>query len=410
MNSGTRALLALAAGLAVGASVRAVQMPMLTDAAKALAPIGALWLTALRMTLVPLIFSLVVSGVGAWAGMGRGGRVFATMAAIFAGLLVASTLTGSGLMFAMLRFWPVAPGALSGLAQAAHAAQPAIPSVTDQIMGLIPANPVAAAAEGAMTPLVVFAVIFGLALSRIDPTRAAAVEGMVQGVGEVMMTIVEWILTLAPVGIFVLALGLALNTGLQAAGAVAQSVIMVSAAPALGIGLCYLIAWIGGGVGPLRFARAAVGPQAVAAGTTSSMATLPAMIEAAETALACPPAVAGAILPLAVSTFRFGNVILIGATMVFAAAASGHTPTLGQVIVAALVTVLTSVGVVGLPAAAVIYAAEAPGFQAMGAPLELLPLFVVTSAIPDIFDTVCNVTADLAVTTIAQRLIGRATG
>jgi proton glutamate symport protein len=185
----------------------------------------------------------------------------------------------------------------------------------------------------------------------------------------------------------------------------AQAVVMTSALPAVGIGLCYLIARFAGGVGLARFARAAMGPQAVAAGTTSSMATLPAMIEAAETGLDCPASVAGAVLPLAVSTFRFGNVILITGTALFAANAAGVHPNVAQIAIAGFVVILTNIGVVGLPAAAVLYAAEAPAFQAIGAPLELLPLLIALSAIPDILDTVCNVTADLAVTTVVRRLI-----
>lgn len=409
VNSGTRALIALAGGLAVGAAVKAGHAPALLAAARALAPIGALWLAALRMTLVPLIFTLVVSGVGSWASFGQGGRMIARAGGLFVVLLAISAAAGAGLMSGLLRLWPAQPGALAALVHGAReAAQPVVPSIAEQLVGIIPANPVAAAADGAMTPLVVFALVFGLALTRIDPARRDAVQAVLQGVGEAMMVIVEWVLAATPAGVFVLALGVALNTGLEAAGVLFQGMVMTSAAPALGIALCYLLARFGGGVDMVRFARAALAPQAVAAGTTSSMATLPAMIEAAEIGLDTPPALAGAILPLAVSTFRVGNVFLISATAVFAAHAVGLHPSLAQIAITGFVVVLTNFGVVGLPAAAVLYAAEAPAFQAIGAPLEILPLLIATAAIPDIFDTVCNVTADLAVTTVVQRLtLGR---
>ena len=71
------------------------------------------------------------------------------------------------------------------------------------------------------------------------------------------------------------------------------------------------------------------------------------------------------------------------------------------------ITILTNLGVIGLPAAAVLYAAEAPAFAGIGAPIELLPLLIATSAIPDILDTVCNVTADLAALTWVGRLARR---
>lgn len=412
MNSGTRALIGLAVGLIVGAAIKAAHVGALTTLAGALAPLGTLWLSALRMTLVPLIFALVVSGVGSWSSFGQGGRMVARAGGLFLAVLAFSAAAGAGLMSGMLHLWPAQAGALDALVRAApKAAHPVVPSIVEQLIGIIPTNPVASAAEGAMTPLVVFALVFGLALTRIDPARRDAVHAVVQGIGEAMMTIVEWVLVVTPVGVFVLALGVALNTGLDAAGVLFQGMVMTSMAPAVGISLCYLLARFAGGVDLLTFARAAIGPQAVAAGTTSSMATLPAMIEAAEQGLGCPPALAGAVLPLAVSTFRVGNVFLISATAVFAAHAAGLNPTIGQVAVTGLVIVVTNFGVVGLPAAAVLYAAEAPAFQAIGAPLELLPLLIAVSAIPDIVDTVCNVTADLAVTTVVRRLtLGPAVG
>ena len=407
MSSATRTLIALLVGLAAGAAIKASGLGWLADLARGLAPVGALWLSALKMTLVPLVFTLVVSGVSAWAGIGQGGRMIGGALALFAGLLVLAATLGALLTSLMLKVWPTAPGALDFLGHAAKAAHPPVPTVTDQIMGLIPTNPVAAAAGGDMTPLVVFALLFGLALAGIGDARRLAVREVLQGVADVMMAIVGWVLKVAPLGVFVLALGVALNTGLQAAGVLVEALVMKCALPAVGIGLCYLIARILGGVRFARFARAALGPQAVAAGTTSSMATLPAMIEAAETRLGCPPALAGAILPLAVSTFRLGNVIMVTGTVVFAASAAGLHPSFTQIAVAAFVVILTNIGVMGLPAAAVLYAAEAPGLQAIGAPLELLPLFIAISAIPDIFDTVCNVTADLAATTVVQRFTVR---
>jgi Na+/H+-dicarboxylate symporter len=138
------------------------------------------------------------------------------------------------------------------------------------------------------------------------------------------------------------------------------------------------------------------------------MASLPAMIEAAERRLDCPPEVAGAVLPLAVSTFRFGNVSLVMATATFVATATGHPPGLAQFALGGAVVILTNIGVPGLPAAAVMYAASAPGWVAMGAPLELFPLMLAISSGPqDIFTTVCNVSHDLAAGTVLQRWLGR---
>jgi len=407
MNSATRTFLALVAGLALGAAVRAFGSEALIAAGKLTAPIGALWLAALKMTLVPLIFALIVSGVSSWSGAhGGGGKLIGRTLALFAGLLVLAAVTGTVATTLILQAWPVRSGALEALAQAPAGPPPQVPTIVEQIVGMIPTNPVGAAADGAMAPLVIFALLFALALGRGRPDRREAFLLTIQAVGDAMMQIVTWVLAIAPLGVFVLALNIALTTGLQTAGVLFQAMLVMVLAPLAGIAFAYLIARIGGGVPFGVFARAAIGPQAVAAGTTSSMATLPALIEAAETKLNMPPALAGSVLPLAVSTFRFGNVLIVMSLAIFASYAVGHQPTLVELAAAGVAAILTNIGIPGLPAIAVLYAADAPAFQAMGAPLELLPLLIAVSAPSDVVDTVCNVTADLAAATVVRRWVG----
>jgi Na+/H+-dicarboxylate symporter len=128
------------------------------------------------------------------------------------------------------------------------------------------------------------------------------------------------------------------------------------------------------------------------------------MIEAAERRLDCPPEVAGAVLPLAVSTFRFGNVSLVMASGIFVAVAAGHPPGLAQIALTGAVAMLTNIGVPGLPAAAVFYAAAAPAWVELGAPLELFPFILAISSGPqDIVTTVCNISHDLAAGTVLQK-------
>lgn len=406
MNGATRTLAALLGGLALGAALQAWGAPQLTAMARAIAPLGALWLTALKMTLVPLIFSLVASGIASRSAKESGGRLVGLAFALFAGLLTLAVINSAVVTRLILAAWPVAPDAFAGLAPP-PAAIPHLPTIVEQVLGLIPTNPVAAAAEGAMGPLVIFALIFGLALGRVRADRREAVETVLEGVADAMMQIVDWTLRFAPVGVFVLALELALQSGVQAAGVLGQALVVTIAPPIVGIGWSYVVARGLGGVTLPRFARAAMGPQAVAAGTTSSMASLPAMIEAAERRLDCPPEIAGAVLPLAVSTFRFGNVSLVMATGIFVATAVGHPPGLAQIALAGAVAILTNIGVPGLPALAVIYAASAPAWQALGAPLELFPLMLAIAGPQDIAVTVCNVSHDVAAGTVMQRWLGR---
>ncbi len=139
------------------------------------------------------------------------------------------------------------------------------------------------------------------------------------------MRIVHGVLWFAPLGIFVLALGIGSEAGIAAAAVLGQAVVVCVIVTIGGIGLAYGFAGMAG-VDLKRFAAAAIGPQATAAGTCSSMATLPAMIEAAETWMDISPALAGTILPLTASTFRFGTAISGGVVCVFASAVAGIHP------------------------------------------------------------------------------------
>jgi Na+/H+-dicarboxylate symporter len=159
------------------------------------------------------------------------------------------------------------------------------------------------------------------------------------------------------------------------------------------------------GVPPARFFRAALGPQALAASTQSSMACLPALVQAAESFELPRPFVA-TIMPLAVTTFRFGNVCGGVAAGLIGAQLFGIHPGIATISMAILIGVLTNIGVIGLPGQAVLLAAYGPIYTALGAPIESLTLLIAVFTLPDILDTTCNVTADLAATVLIARLGG----
>jgi Na+/H+-dicarboxylate symporter len=407
MKSPRVLLLALLAGLGLGLAVRFSGQPALLALVTAAKPIGTLWLNALKMTLVPLVFAMVASSVIASAVAGSGGRMLGRALALFLLLLAAAAVIGMVALKIILHFWPLPADALAGLALAPVAAPVAIPSIPDQIITLVPTNPVAAAAAGQMMPLVIFALIFGLAAARIARAGRSGLAVLLKDLTDIMLVIVDWVLWAAPIGIFVLALGLAQTAGAGMAALLGQFMILQCGISIVAIAACYGLVALTGAEGVRRFALAAAGPQAMAAGTTSSMATLPAMLEAAERGLGVPERVVGTVLPLAVSIFRFGSVVTTTSAVLIATYAAGLHPSFGQMAALAVVIILSNMSMAGLPATAILYAVEAPAFQLMGAPIELLPLFVAVIAIPDIFITTANVTADLAVVAIIGRFAGR---
>ncbi len=161
------------------------------------------------------------------------------------------------------------------------AAVPELPTLRGFIVGLVPTNPIRAAVDGAMLPLIVFTLLFALATTRLPDDRRANVTGLFRAISEAMLIIVQWILRLTPVGVFALALGMGRDLGLAAAGAVGYYVMVLSGMLLALTLVVYPVVAVVTRRSPLVFARAVAPAQAVAAGTRSSLASLPAMIESA---------------------------------------------------------------------------------------------------------------------------------
>jgi Na+/H+-dicarboxylate symporter len=394
---------ALLAGISSGLLLRLWGGGGVLALADALRPLGQLWVQGLQMTLVPLVFAMVASGVASAVAGGTGARLIGGAMLLFVALLTAAVTLGALTTAALLSLWPMPAHALAGLPDLATVAPPPLPSVGDQLLAIVPVNPVAAAAAGQMMPLVVFAIVFGFAATRMPPREGGGIIGLLDEIAKIMLTIVEWVLWFAPAGIFVLALGATQHAGFGMASLLGHYVVLGIVVPLIAITACYVLIAVAGPIGTKRFAQGVLAPQAMAAGTCSSMATLPAMIEAAITRLGISEPVAGTILPLAATSFRFASTAAGMAGIVLAAYAAGEHPSGTQLMLAGAVTVLANMGAAGLPAAAVVYASMAPGFQILGAPLGLIPFYIAAIALPDIFLTVANVTADLTATSLLAR-------
>lgn len=397
-----RVLAGLLVGLAVGVVTAATRHPALVAIATAIEPIGTLWTNAIRMTVIPLVVALVITGVAAVADVRHLGRLGARLAPAFVVLLVASGL------FALL----IAPPALGRLAIPADvaaslrgavpdmAAQPEMPTLVERIVASVPANPVRAAADAAMLPLIVFTLVFAVALARIDPARRQPVVQLFVSIGDAMLVVVGWILALAPLGIFALALGLAARLGARAAGALVYYMVTLSAVLFLFMLLLYPIASLIGRVSVARFAAALAPAQAVAFSSRSSLAALPALITGARERLDASPAVTGFVLPLAVSVFRANVPIawIVGA--VFLSELYGVPLQVSALLGLVVTATLISFSVPGIPSASLFLLA--PVLVDLGLPAEGAGILIAVDAIPDMFKTTLNVTSHLTVAAIAS--------
>ena len=400
-------LLALLAGLFAGAAAQAWGLPGGADTAALIASLGTLWLNALKMTIVPLVFGLLVTGIASIADAAATGRLALKALGVFGLMLLVGALYGVLASEGLHLIWPIDPeGARILLGEA-----PAEAVVRENAQGgglpaflstLAPANPIRAAAEDAILGIVVFAIAFGFAATRLSARLRLPLVGFFEAVSETMIVIVHWVLLAAPVGVFALAMGVGLNAGLGALGVLGHYVSMVVLAQIGLIILTYVAVVAFGRISLGRFARGALPAQVVAFSTQSSLASLPAMVEQARTALGVSTPTAGLVLPLAVAVFRATSSVANLAVCIYIAHLYGIDIPPALWIAGGLTALAVSVGSVGLPGQVSFFVSIAPICLALGLPVAVLPLLLAVEVIPDIFRTIGNVTADLAAARIVQ--------
>lgn len=399
-------LAALFVGLVAGAWIRSTSNPALAATADVIQAFGGLWLNALRMVVIPLVFSLLVVGIASVADAAQTGGLVARAVVLFTVLLVLAALFAIGLVNAVLAAWPVARDAAASFIAGAGGSAPQItapPSFADWLQSLAPSNPVASAAQDQVLPLVVFAVFFGFAATRLNAQMRDSLVAFFRAVSEAMIVIVQWVLLAGPFGVFALSLGVGAHTGFQAAGTIAHYIVVVAGALAASTVLAWIIAVTWGRQKIGVFSAAATPVWAIAFSTQSSLASLPAMIEAAREGLRIPERVVDVVLPLAVAVFRFTSPVGNLAVCYFIAHLYGLHPSLLQTASAVAVAYAMSIGAVGLPGQVSYISSIAPICLALGVPTDLLGIFLAVEVVPDIFRTLGNVTGDLAATSILAR-------
>lgn len=399
-------LIALALGVAVGAFAAAYGGDGARRLIEGVEALGGLWLNALRMTVVPLIFAVLVTGIAQVSDAAATGRLAARAVLWFFGLLLVSAVVSVLLCNGVLAIWPVSETAAAALragAQAPAADVATAPDFVAWVKSLAPSNPIKAAAEDAILPVVVFAVFTGFALTRLTDGKGKTLLDVFQALGEAMIVIVRWVLLAAPIGVFALGLGVGLRAGVGAAGILGQYIVVASLAGLVIAIVAYVVAITVGRVPLGRWARATSPVLATAFATQSSLACLPAMIERSRDDLGVPQRIANLILPLAVAVFRMTSPAVNLAVCVFVAHVYGLQPSMLQYTGAVFVALAVSVGSVGLPGQVSFIVSVAPICIALGLPIELLPILLAVEVVPDIFRTLGNVCGDMAVTAILAR-------
>jgi Na+/H+-dicarboxylate symporter len=397
-------LAALALGLAAGLAVRRYPAPALIALSDFIEPIGILWINAIRMTVIPLIVSLVITGVASSTGLrelrGIGVRTVVTFVGLLVFVAVVSLLIVP-LLFVGLEIDPAAAeAARSTLGRPASPTAAGVPGFAEWITGIIPANPIKVAADGSVLPLVVFTLLVALALLTLPADRRDPVVAFFRGLGDAMLAIVRVVIRLSPIGVFALMLPLARRTGGAFVGAIGYYVAAMSIGQLAMAALLYPVAAVFGGVSVARFARGVLPSQTVAFSSSSSLASLPALLDGADRLLGLPARVADVVLPLAVSTFKIGLPLMWVMAGVFLARFYGIPLPPLQLVVIALTAILTSFSTPGVPHGWLLMIA--PLVAAMGIPPEGIGFLIAVDAIVDRFATTLNVTGDMTAAAIVS--------
>jgi len=217
-----------------------------------------------------------------------------------------------------------------------------------------------------------------------------------------MLTIIGWVLWLAPAGVFALALSVGLASRGGAFAALGHYVLLVAGLGFAVLVAGYALAVLGGRHGPIRFARAMLPAQAVAISTQSSLASLPAMLQSCRL-LGVRETTADFVLPLAVALFRATGPVMNLGVAIYVARLTGVELTPTTMAAGVAVALLTTIASVSLPGAISFVTSIGPIALAMGVPVAPLALLVAVEMLPDIMRTLGNVTMDVAVTATVDR-------
>jgi Na+/H+-dicarboxylate symporter len=277
-----------------------------------------------------------------------------------------------------------------------------LPGAVEFFKGIVPPNAIAAASNGDILPLTVFSVVFAVALTRIAAAGRRAVVDFFDAVAEALLVVIAWVLFIAPLGVFALAFTVGSAAGGAAFAGLGHYVVIISVIGILVTIVAYPLAAIAGDISIGPFTRGLIAPQAVAVSTRSSLASLPAMLDASR-GMGIREEVSDVTLPIAVALFRATGPAMNTAVAFYVAHWLGLHPSLAQMVAATAVGAVMSYGAVSLPGEVSYISSIAPIALALGVPIAPLGLLVAVEMVPDIFRTVGNVTHDVALASIVDR-------
>lgn len=399
MKEGTQVSIALIAALVIGIAIAASGNTTLLNLTDLLVPIGTLWINAIRMTVIPLVIALLITGLASASDVKSIGRLGGRTLGAFVGLSIGVAVVAVPVVPLIFQLLPrnvagrppLPPGAAEAAQQLGSAGS--APTFGAWLVSLIPANPIGAAASGAIVPLIIFTLLLGLAIAQTPAPARERLVGFFAAFRDAMLTLVRWVIAVAPIGVFALLLPLAARSGAALAGGVGFYIATYSIASIVAALALYPVAAVLGRVPMKEFARAVLPAQLIGFSSSSTIASLPALVEGAERDLALPNAAAGFVVPLAVSVFKIAAPVSWTFGALFIGWFYGIPLHARELATIAFAAVFLTFAAPGVPRGA--FLMLTPLFLAVGLPAEGIGILIAVDTIPDLFATTLNVTGVL---------------
>ncbi len=379
-------------GMALGVITGVIMGPD----AETLKPIGTLFINAIKMLIVPLVFCSLVVGVTSMQDTRKMGRIGLKSVILYLGTTAVAISIGLGLATVLT------PGAglNMSITEAASATKEA-PTLIETLLNLIPKNPVGALASGQILQIIVFALGLGIALTLCGEKAKPAVQ-LFESLAEGMYKLTELVMKLAPYGVFGLMAWVSGKYGLE----ILMPLIKVIGAVYLGCLLHVIVFYSGlistvGRLNPVRYLKGLINPAAVAFTTTSSSGTLPATIKAAREELGVSKGISSFVLPLGATINMDGTALYQGVCALFVAQAFGVDLALSDYLLIIMTSTLASIGTAGVPGAGLIMLSLV--LTTVGLPLEGLAIVAGIDRILDMARTSVNVCGDLMVSVLVSK-------
>ncbi|EKO3417941.1 dicarboxylate/amino acid:cation symporter [Vibrio fluvialis] len=384
-------LVGMVAGIVVGA--------LMGPSAALLKPIGTLFINAIKMLIVPLVFCSLIVGITSMKDTRKMGRIGAKAIILYLGTTAVAIAIGLALS-ALLQ-----PGAgLNMVAKDLDEAGKAAPPLVQTLLAMIPQNPVNALAAGNILQIIVFAIGLGVSLVLVGEKGEPAVK-VFESLAEAMYKLTEIVMKLAPYGIFGLMAWVAGTYGLDVLMPLIKVIAAVYIGALIHIGIFYSsLLTLLGRLNPIQYLRGISNPAAVAFTTSSSSGTLPATIKASREELGVSEGVSSFVLPLGATINMDGTALYQGVCALFIAQAFGVDLQTSDYITIILTATLASIGTAGVPGAGLIMLSLV--LSTVGLPIEGLAIVAGIDRILDMARTTINICGDMMVAVLVAKSEG----